>query len=97
MPRSFFSYNTCRGCMNKGVVIRIEMGIWGAAAYLFSFLSLALIVARLANYDLGIGSSDVYLIFGLIAAGFVCQFVEVGRAQKLAHQRISEHYPKHRQ
>jgi len=83
--------------MQKGVVIKIEMGVWGIAAYAFSFLALALIVARLANADVGLGGTDVYIIFGSIAAGFICQFVEVGRAQKLAHQRIAEHYPKHRQ
>jgi hypothetical protein len=80
--------------MQKAVVIRIEMSPWGFGSYLFNGIALALILANLGKIDLGLAGMDIFLIFGAIIAGFICQFMEVGRAQKIAKQRIAEHYPK---
>ncbi|OPY32014.1 MAG: hypothetical protein A4E32_01623 [Methanomassiliicoccales archaeon PtaU1.Bin124] len=96
MPRSWFNWNYCRSCMKKGVVIKTKMTIFGLAAYAFDALALALIFAKLFNYNIGLGGNDIYVIFALVAIGFGCQFIEVGKAQKIALKNIAEHYPKHR-
>jgi hypothetical protein len=89
-PKNWYSGLSCERCRGTCTLIIIPTSFVGYLMYAFSILAVGLIVIYLIGIDWALSGYTIPLIFGSIAASFVCSFIEIGRGTRLAYERVGK-------
>ena len=89
-PTAWYRRKTCRLCGKDCRIITVKMSFYGAAMYVLSAIGAALLGAELLEYDLGLGTMRLYLMFGSLILAMVFAGLETARASDIAQQRVGK-------
>ncbi len=89
-PSAWYRRKACRLCGKDCRMITVKMSLYGAAMYVLSVIGAALLGAELLEYDLGLGTLRLYLMFGSLILAMVFAGLETARAIDIAKERVGK-------
>jgi hypothetical protein len=89
-PMSWYRHRNCLLCGQKSIIIAIPMFIYGYLMYGLSAIGAAFVYFEMTETDIGIGDTQVYVMFGSIILALVFSFLELDRSTRLAKEKVGK-------